>query len=152
VTGELTVDDLATLRQLVDRYADAVDRRDESALVALFTIEGTLRVQADDGPVENEWSGADLSRSLEPLRPYRRTFHHIGGAVFDATPDGASGRVQCLAHHYQRTDSGPVDLVMVIRYHDRYDRREGRWLIAERRVAIEWTELHPAHPARKAPR
>jgi hypothetical protein len=152
MTGELTADDVATLRQLVDRYADAVDRRDESALAALFTANGSLRVQADEGPVENEWFQGNLARSLEPLRPYHRTFHHVGGAVFDAIPDGAEGRVHCLAHHYQRTDSGPVDLAMMIRYHDRYERPEGRWLIAERRVAIQWTELHPAHPTRKASR
>lgn len=152
MTGELSVDDLAQLRQLVDRYADAVDRRDESALAAVFTGEGSLRVQADDGPVENEWSGGSLARALEPLRAYRRTFHHVGGAVFDAAGDGADGRVHCLAHHYQRTDSGPVDLVMMIRYHDRYQRPHGRWLIAERRVAIQWTELHPAHPVRKQSR
>jgi hypothetical protein len=152
VTGELTVDDLTALRQLVDCYAFAVDRRDESALAALFTTDGSLRVQTDEGPVENEWAGPDLALSLEPLRPYRRTFHHVGGAVFDAAADGAKGQVQCLAHHYQRTDSGPVDLVMMICYHDRYDRPEGTWLIAERRVAIQWTELHAAHPIRRPPR
>jgi hypothetical protein len=152
VTGELTVDDLAGLRQLVDRYADAVDRKDDSAFTDLFTTDGSLRVQPDEGPVESEWSDDQLAMALEPLRAYYRTFHHIGGAVFDATAGGAAGRVHCLAHHYQRTGSGPVDLVMMIRYHDRYQRPENRWLIAERRVAVQWTELHPAHSIRKGSR
>jgi hypothetical protein len=80
-----------------------------------------------------------------------RTFHHVGGAVFAPgdEPGTASGRVHCLAHHYDRTGNGPVDLVMMIRYHDHY-RKDGQWRITERRVAIEWTELHAAHPRRKA--
>jgi hypothetical protein len=147
--SDLTEADLLELRHLVDSYADAVDAKDEKRFTGLFTTDGVLRVQGDDGPVENEWSGPALVGSFEPLRPFNKTFHHVGGAVFEASADGASGRVQCLAHHYQRTSNGPVDLVMMIRYHDRYSTQGGSWRIAERRVAIEWTELHPAHPARR---
>lgn len=152
MVGELTEADLLQLRQLVDTYADAVDRVDETRFLNLFTSDGTLRVQADEGPVENEWAGSELTGSFEPLRPYHRTFHHVGGAVFEGTADGASGRVHCLAHHYQRTGNGPVDLVMMIIYHDRYARQDGGWRITERRVAIQWTELHPAHPPRRGSR
>ena len=75
--------------------------------------------------------------------------------MFAAGPadDGAraTGRVHCMAHHYQRTGNGPVDLVMMIRYLDRYDRTvDGNWLIADRQVVVEWTELHPAHPLRRS--
>lgn len=145
----LTDSDLIELRRLVDAYADAVDRKDESRLLSLFTGDGVLRVQTDEGPIENEWAGPALPNSYEPLQPYQRTFHHVGGAVFDADDGGASGRVHCMAHHYQKTSNGPVDLVMMIRYHDRYSVQGGAWRIAERRVAIEWTELHPAHPLRR---
>ncbi len=146
--------DAIELRQLVDRYADAVDRRDGPAVAGLFAPDGVLRVQADGGPIEAEFAGAGVAGVLETLVAYHRTFHHVGGAVFEAgpAPGGASGRVQCIAHHYERTGNGPVDLEMMIHYHDRYSRETGRWLIAERRVAIEWTELHPAHPVRRAPR
>lgn len=138
------------LRDVVDRYADAVDRGDAAGLLALFTPDGTLTVQADGGPVENEWSGADVTRSLDVIAGFHRTFHHVGGTVFEsAGEDTATGRVHCLAHHYERTGNGPVDLVMMIRYHDVYLHQGGGWLIAHRRVAIEWTELHAAHPARR---
>ena len=138
----LTVDNLVALRQLVDAYADAIDGGDGSALAALFTPDGVLRAR------EQEWRGPQVAGCLDTLRAFDRTFHHIGGAVFEPRRDGAAGRVQCLAHHHQRTESGPVDLVMMIRYHDRYSPTAGGWLIAERRVEIEWTELHPANRAR----
>ena len=44
--GRLTAEDTSALTQLVDGYADAVDRRDASALLELFTPDGRLRVQA----------------------------------------------------------------------------------------------------------
>lgn len=149
----MTPDQTTALRHLVDRYADAVDRRDEATLRSLFTEDGVLSVQTEDGPLENEWSGADVVRSLHVLEPFTSTFHHVGGCVFEQEEDGAvRGRVRCLAHHYERTGNGPVDLVMMIVYHDRYEDDGSRWRIAERRVAIQWTELHPAHPKRKARR
>jgi hypothetical protein len=138
------VGDLIALRQLVDIYADAVDRGDGPALAALFTPDGFLQARGQ------EWRGPRVADSLEVLEVFDRTFHHVGGAVFesDGDGDGAAGRVHCLAHHHQHTDSGPVDLVMMIRYHDRYASVEGKWLFAERRVVIEWTETHPAHRVR----
>lgn len=138
------------LRDIIDRYADAVDRRDPVALRSVFSAQGVLRVQADDGPVENEWSGADVAEVLGTLSGFTSTFHHVGGCVFDLEGMMATGRVHCLAHHYERTGNGPVDLVMMIRYHDRYVREADSWRIEERRVAVEWTELHPAHPKRRA--
>jgi hypothetical protein len=144
-------EDSVALRDLVDRYADAIDRRDEDALRSLFTEDGVLRVQADDGPPESEWTGPDVVQSLDAVRGYAVTLHHIGSCVFDEeTADHATGRVRCLAHHYDRTGNGPVDLVMTIVYHDRYARQADGWRIAERRVAIQWTELHPAHPKRRS--
>ncbi len=151
--ANLTTEDTASLNRLVDAYADAVDRRDAAALIGLFTPQGRLRVQAEDGPVESCFEGAAVADLLDTVAGYDRTFHHVGGRVFEAGGQGdgarASGRVHCLAHHYQRTANGPVDLVMMIRYLDNYDRTvEGSWLIADRQVVIDWTELHPAHPVR----
>ena len=145
----MTPDELSKLRHLVDRYADAVDSRDGEQLRALFATDGVLRVQADGGAVENEWTGDDVVRSFDPLAGFHRTFHHVGGCVFADGPDGPTGRVHCQAHHYERSANGPVDLVMMINYHDRYTREGEEWRIAERRVAIEWTELIPAHPKRR---
>jgi ketosteroid isomerase-like protein len=153
--ARLTVEDTSSLSHLVDAYADAVDRRDAMALVGLFTPDGRVRVQPEDGPVESSYEGAAVADLLASVAGYDRTFHHVGGRVFALEPDGdgvrATGRVHCLAHHYQRTSNGPVDLVMMIRYLDGYDRAvDGGWLIADRQVVVDWTELHPAHPPRRS--
>lgn len=146
----MNAEDAIELRLLADRYADAVDRRDGAALRALFGEGGRLLVQADGGPVEGEWVGGDIAGMLGTLGGYEATLHHVGGCVWEegGTPGRITGRVRCVAHHYERTRSGPVDLVMMIVYHDDYEKVEGTWLIAERRVAVGWRELHPALPVR----
>lgn len=148
----MNADDLHALRRLADLYADAVDRRDAAALKQVFAPDARLVVQPDGAPVESEWSGEGIAGMLDSLERYDSTFHQVGGCVFDEGEDGegATGRVHLAAHHYERTANGPVDLVMFIVYHDRYTPRPEGWLIQERRVAVQWTELHAAHPGRRA--
>ncbi|HET6965139.1 MAG TPA: nuclear transport factor 2 family protein [Acidimicrobiales bacterium] len=145
----MNADDVLALRRLADLYADAVDRRDAAALAEVFAPDGRLVVQPDGAPVQSEWTGAHITGILEPLHRYDSTFHHVGGSVLEEDGDGATGRVHLTAHHYERTGNGPVDLVMFIVYHDRYTRGPGGWRIQDRRVAVQWTELHPAHPAKR---
>lgn len=146
----MSPEDLSALRQLSDCYADAVDRRDGAALVRLFAPDGRLSVQRDGGEVEAEWTGTGVDGILAAVDRYERTFHQVGGCVFEQEGEGASGRVHLTAHHYERTANGPVDLVMLIVYHDQYSRGPDRWAIQDRRVAVEWTELHAAHPRRRS--
>ncbi len=142
-------DDTLALRRLADLYADAVDRRDAGALGRIFAEDARLTVQPDDAPVQAEWSGPGIAGILDTLTRYDRTFHHVGGCVFDDDGDGATGRVHLTAHHYERTANGPVDLVMFIVYHDRYAEGPEGWRIQDRRVAVQWTEMHPAHPRKR---
>ena len=142
-------DDLVLLRQLVDRYADAVDRRDIDGFSALFGDGGTLTLPALGPGEASTLSGDTLPAAREPLAVYERTFHHVGAAVFDVDGDTATGRVQCSAHHYERTHNGPIDLVRFIVYGDEYRRSAGAWTFASRVVDVRWTEAHPAHRVRR---
>lgn len=142
-------DDLVMLRRLSDTYADAVDRRDASALARLFGHDGRLILPALGGSGGDTLTGDQVRAALDPLAVYDRTFHHVGGAVFELDGDRASGRVQCSAHHYERTHNGPIDLVMFIVYDDEYRRAGGDWIFDRRVVDVRWTEAHPANRVRR---
>jgi ketosteroid isomerase-like protein len=135
--------DETQLRQLSVAYASAVDRRDAEALVRLFTPDATLTVVAEveSGRPDRQMHGtSEIARIPTSLGRYRRTFHMLGQSSYIIGEDSASGEVYCIAHHLQADDN----YVMYIRYDDRYARpATGHWLIAERRVVVDWSERRP---------
>jgi SnoaL-like domain len=135
------------LRALVDAYATACDNRDGEAFGSLFTPDATMTIYQ---PFETEplvtLEGADaMPNAIAPLSQYRGTLHLMANHTAEVDGDSASGETYCLAHHLRPTDEGGVeDLVMMIRYGDRYARAGDRWQFAHRDVRILWTEIHPA--------
>ncbi len=124
------------IRQLVSRYALALDSRDVAALVALFV---------PDVQVGNGESGREaLARWFDPiLRPYRTTFHIVGNHVIDLDDDDhATGVVYCRPEH----EVGDLWVVMPMQYWDRYERREGQWLFRSRRPVVFYAADVLEHP------
>src|SRR5262245_985596 len=83
------------IKQLVARYALAVDVRDVNSLVGLFTENvdcGRWGVGRD--------ALAQFYSSDAVLRSFGRSYHQIGGHIIDLElPDVASGTVYCRAEH-----------------------------------------------------
>ena len=111
------------IRQLVSRYALALDGRDVATLVSLFVPD----VDVHDGRTGRE----ALAEWFDPvLRPYRTTFHLLGNHVIDfVDEDHATGALYCRPEH----EVDDLWIVMPLVYDDRYERREGRWYFRSRR-------------------
>jgi hypothetical protein len=143
-------DDRTRLRELVDAYALAADRRDDEAFVALFTEHATLTIGQPGAPTAT-FEGADgLRAATAPLDAYHATMHLVGNHVCEVDDDGAAatGTTYCLANHLAAAGNGVENLRMVIRYEDRYTRgSDGAWRFAARDLAILWTERVPASVA-----
>jgi uncharacterized protein (TIGR02246 family) len=140
--------DRMALRDLVDRYAQAVDQRDIDAVVHLFTEDGVLLSHLMPGTEETplERRGHDqLRRSMElGLAQYTSTTHVIAAQVVELAGDDAGGTTTCLAHHvYAGDEGGERLLVMAICYRDRYRRHHGGWRFAERRLELQWSDDRP---------
>ena len=140
-----TADRLA-LRELVDRYASAVDARDAGAFAGLFTPDGSLAVyEAEGGEPVVEYRGhAALREVMALLRHYTATFHLMANHVCEMGDGAASGETYCMAHHLTEGEGGATDLVMYIRYRDAYARTPDGWRFARRDVLRQWTEERPA--------
>lgn len=122
---EASVDRLLAIeeiRQLVSRYAAALDGRDMAAMAALFVPD----VRTADGGQGRE----ALARWLDTMmRPYRITFHLVGNHVIDfVDADRATGIVYCRPEH----QVGDEWIVMPMQYWDRYERRDGHWYFRSR--------------------
>jgi hypothetical protein len=64
--------------------------------------------------------------------------------------DEAKVDTYCVAHHVSKPDAEgqQTDMVLGLRYVDRFERRDGRWLIAARVCAFDWSYTVEFDPAR----
>ncbi|MDH3753608.1 MAG: nuclear transport factor 2 family protein [Acidimicrobiia bacterium] len=110
------------IRQLVARYAHAVDTRDLDSLVALFVDD----VHAGRGQRGRGALRAQFDASLTEVGV---TILSVGTHVIDLIDDDhATGAVYCRGE-IQVDDRW---IVQAIRYDDTYERRDGDWLFVRR--------------------
>jgi len=116
------------IRQLVARYAVAMDSRDLDALVALFV---------DDVQVGRDASGREELRGFfdRSLREIGISILHVGTHVIDLVDDDhATGVVYCRGEIQVPVEDGPDRwVVQAIQYRDDYERRDGAWFFVRRR-------------------
>jgi uncharacterized protein (TIGR02246 family) len=137
------VEDAFAIRRLCEQYAQAVDAGDSAEFVKVFTPDGHL--VAHQGSGITHFNGrnelAQIPVQVKELAPV--SMHFIGNHIAETNGESATGVTYCMAHHLQRDRS---NLLMMVRYLDRYERRSGEWLIADRQVIVEWTETTQADP------
>ena len=73
--------------------------------------------------------------------------HFIGPPDIRVDGDTAHCDTYCQAHHV----GADTDVGLGLRYVDRFEHREGEWLIAKRVCAFDWTYTVPFDPARRPP-
>jgi ketosteroid isomerase-like protein len=141
--------DLLAIHDLAYRYAAGVDRRDRQLFLSAFRPDATLTVRrpGPDGEVRDSVrTGHDqLGTVTEVIARYAKTFHFVGNHRVEVAGDTATGEVYCTAHHLDPGPHGGTDYTMLIRYLDTYRRDPGGpWLIASRRLEVDWTEVQAA--------
>jgi SnoaL-like protein len=144
----VNVEERIALRELVDRYASAVDGRRLDEVAGLFAEDGTLFVHGPTDEVEARrvYAGrSEIRRALDGLGRFRSTHHLVGGHLVSLDGDRMTGETYCQASHVYDTDEGPRIYVLTIRYQDTYV-HDGRWRFAERRERVDWAEDRPFHP------
>jgi ketosteroid isomerase-like protein len=123
--------DEAAIRRVVQRYARAVDRCDWELLRSCYHPGAIDDHGAFVGTVE------ELIELLKTER-WRSTAHYVVNQLvdFDADGDAAWAETYVYAlHRSQPEDDGtPIDAIGSGRFFDRFERRDGEWRIAHRRV------------------
>jgi SnoaL-like domain len=130
------LDELAVgfeLRAVAERYAMAVDRGDGEMFAAQFTENGIL--EAPRGRYEGRPALATVPPMMTSL--YDRTFHAVVGQVPVFHGEIVEAQTYTLARHYYRDSSGAEFCYeMTVRYEDRFEREDGRWLLASRVLTL----------------
>jgi 3-phenylpropionate/cinnamic acid dioxygenase small subunit len=137
--------DLAELNQLAYRYAAAVDGRDVDGFLDVFHPEARLRTfrPGADEPSSVATGHPELARIPGSMRErFTRTAHFMTNHLVHLDGQNADGTLLCTARHLFANAAGGTDFVVVLRYVDRYQRRQDSWRILDREIRFLWTETH----------
>ena len=138
--------DRLAIRELIDAYADCADRRDVAGQLALFTEDAEFVVFADSRnpePTQRFRGRAALAPVFDQLKNYRATMHFNGQSTTTLDGRRASAMTDCLVHEFSVDDTAHTLMIVAIRYLDSMVKRDSRWLIRQRQVAVDWTEIRP---------
>jgi hypothetical protein len=139
----LTVDELVARAEITDvikRLARGTDRLDEALMASCYHPDGFDDHNAFRG------SGAEFARWVcEVLPHFEATHHFIADPYIRLDGDVAHVDTYCQAHHV----GADRDMVLGLRYVDRFERRDGRWLIAKRVCAFDWSYTIPFDPGQR---
>ncbi|CAM3701110.1 nuclear transport factor 2 family protein [Roseateles saccharophilus] len=142
--GELA--DRLAIRELVDAYATCADTRDAEGQMALFTEDTVFIVYMDSRAAHPSYTlngRASLAPVFANLRTYQATMHFNGQSTVQLSGDRATGLSYCIAHHVSVDGDKKTLMVAHIRYLDSLVKQNGKWLFAERKLMVDWTETRP---------
>ncbi|BBX61478.1 hypothetical protein MSAS_06520 [Mycobacterium saskatchewanense] len=149
----LSADVRGALSDLVHRYAASIDDRQFRTAAALFTAEAELAVPdppGELGPVRRHRGLEAIAAAVAAVATVERTEHAIVGEVYDGAPrpDAATGRVVCVARHWNRRGDELADVAWHLRYDDEYALTDVGWRISRRALTINAIEIHPVRRLR----
>lgn len=140
MTRPLTTDDLlarAEITDVIKRLARGTDRLDEQLMASCYHPDGF------DDHNSFRGSGTEFARWVcEVLPHFVATHHFIADPYIRVEGDVAQCDTYCEAHHV----GNDSDMVMGLRYVDRFEKRDGAWLIAKRVCAFDWCYTIPFDP------
>ena len=133
------------ITDVVYRYARGIDRLDFELVKSCYHPDAYDDHGAFKGSVD------EFIEMCEGFLPrWTATMHFMGNVLVDEI-DGDSARAETYAVAYHRReatlDTEGKDDVFGIRYVDRFEKRDDRWLIAHRVVATEWRRVDPVPAA-----
>jgi len=143
----IRLEDREEIRDVINAYAHAIDRRRWEIMQHLFHDDATFGF----GTVTGDWRAfVDQARAL--IDPCLATQHQLGQILF-----GFEGEDICHTETYMTAmhtipagypvpeifpDKGkPYSAVIAGRYVDRFERRDGAWRIASRQGLYDWREF-----------
>jgi hypothetical protein len=138
----VTAQELADRREIEDvllRYYRGVDRLDLPLIEACFHPDARADFSGF-GFAGDRQEFLDFLAAPQTLPAFERTMHFAGNVLIDLDGDVAFSETYCIAHHRGTPAHawGTSFALNWLRYCDRFERRDGRWAIADRVCVVEW--------------
>jgi len=127
--------DKQALRELALRYARGIDRRDRGLLLSVYHPDA----MDDHGEMFRGSPERFADWQPEVMGPFEVTAHYIMNSDYCIDGDEAEGELYFIAFHRVKPPEA-AEFWVGGRYLDRYQRRDGGWKIAHRRLV--WDFVH----------
>jgi hypothetical protein len=126
------------IRGVLARYCRGIDRGDYDLVRECYHSDAIDEHGDVGGPIDLFISKVEGNRSYYDVRN-----HFICNILIDLGVDVASTETYCLGIH-RRENEGQVveEMVVGVRYCDRFERRQGTWRIAHRKTVMDWAKVH----------
>ena len=126
------------IHDLIVRYCECVDRADFDGVGELFA-HATLRSNAGPDTARGREAVRDLyaatNRIHEDGTP--RTQHLVTNLIVEADEDAGRATARSSFVAFQATPRLPLQPIVAGRYHDVFERVDGRWRFADRMVLVD---------------
>jgi len=138
----MTIEDViarAEIGELLVRYCRGIDRLDWDLVRSCFWPDGIADYRAF-GLTGTPDALVAFLQAPAAMPALTRTMHVLSNHTIALDADRARSEAYCMAHH----EGGAGHIwdgrfaVTWLRYLDRWERRDGRWAILHREVAVEW--------------
>jgi hypothetical protein len=126
------------LDRLVNLYARGVDRNDTALVKSVYHDDAI-----DDHGTYFSGSAMEFAERLPAIMAGFKAFSHcITNRLFEIDGDEAVGEIYLLS--FSILNERPDELLQIGgRYLDRYEKRQGEWKIAHRKLVWDWTSVSP---------
>ena len=125
------------IKDVIKRLARGTDRLDEELMASCYHADGF------DDHNSFRGNGREFAKWVREVLPHFKATHHfIADPYIRLDGDVAQVDTYCIAHH----PGDDTDLILALRYVDRFEKRDGPWLIAKRVCAFDWTYTVPYDP------
>ena len=133
--------DKSRITELLTRYLRAIDRADIDTLRACYLPGAT----EEHGGMYAGSAQGYIDSIADALRHPRAVgTHTLSNVLIDLDGDRAAGEHYVLALTRVRVEGVVTDYLVSSRIIDEFQRHDGRWLIARRRLRFDWSqELGP---------
>lgn len=126
------------IRQALYAYARGIDRADQDLLKPAFHDDayddhGNFRGSKADALAAFKRSGQNPD--------VKASMHHLGNILIDLQGDFAHVETYFLAYQQREEGEKIYTRCRAGRYLDRFEKRDGRWRVLERRVVDDWSRL-----------
>ena len=128
--------DRREIEDVILRYCRGIDRLDLELVRSCYWLDATDSHGGFAGTRDEFVSWVEML-----LARFESTSHFVGNLLVELAGDAAVAETYAIAFHRSAEPKASLNLIIGVRYVDRFEKRGGEWKIARRVCVTEWSRV-----------